>query len=25
VTTEIYTHVSPATIENEFRKSHPRA
>jgi integrase/recombinase XerD len=25
VTTEIYTHVSPATLENEFRKSHPRA
>lgn len=25
VTTEIYTHVSPARIQNEFRKSHPRA
>ena len=25
VTTEIYTHVSPATIAEEFRKSHPRA
>ena len=24
-TTEIYTHVSPATIAEEFRKSHPRA
>jgi integrase/recombinase XerD len=25
VTTEIYTHVSQATIQDEFRKSHPRA
>jgi integrase/recombinase XerD len=25
VTTEIYTHVSLATIQDEFRKSHPRA
>ncbi len=25
VTTEIYTHVSAATIAHEFRKSHPRA
>jgi integrase/recombinase XerD len=25
VTTEIYTHVSQATITDEFRKSHPRA
>jgi integrase/recombinase XerD len=25
VTTEIYTHVSPATLRTEFRKSHPRA
>jgi integrase/recombinase XerD len=25
VTTEIYTHVSPATLRAEFRKSHPRA
>lgn len=25
VTTEIYTHVSPAKVREEFRKSHPRA
>lgn len=25
VTTEIYTHVSPATLRSEFQRSHPRA